>query len=153
MHKADIAVFNDGVLEGLHSEVVLGNYTRAYQLRRLGELVRDQLWGHGHVDYVFIEQNLVGNNVKYSISLAQSVGAIAGALNEQIEFVNVSTWKKSVVGAGNAKKDEVRNYVDKTFPEYTALCEGSQDRYDAICIGLYGVGLIDLAAQLKLEKL
>lgn len=145
--KAAIAIFDGELLVDLEEIISNAALNRHYQLKVLGERVTSVL-NDNMVERVFIEQNLVGNNIKYSINLAQAVGAIASHALGEVDFVNVSSWKKAIVGKGNAKKDDVRLYVDGCYPEYTALCEGSQDKYDAICIGLYGVRLLDLAGSL-----
>ncbi len=96
--------------------------------------------------YVFVEEPLIGNNRKYSLGIAMTYGAVLSALDEvedtyplKIFGVNVSEWKKQVIGKGNAGKDDVKNYITVVNSRYAALCDGDQDQYDAACVGLYGV--------------
>jgi len=92
-------------------------------------------------DYVIIEETLVGNNVKYSIKLAQMMGACLlrmAELQQDTLTVNVSTWKREVLGKGNASKDMVRDYLMSYNSVYPELCGWDQDRFDAACIGYYG---------------
>lgn len=91
-------------------------------------------------DSVWIEDTLIGNNRKYSIALSQTMGAVLSHLSHKnIYLVNVSTWKKKVVGSGNAAKNTVQNYMWQRDSAYAELCARDQDRFDAACIGWYGV--------------
>lgn len=98
---------------------------------------------------IFIEETLIGNNRKYSIQLSQTMGAVMAALAyvAPIYLVNVSTWKKEVIGNGNSDKKAIRDYVLSRDSAYAALCGSDQDQYDAACIGYYGV-LISERAEL-----
>lgn len=50
--------------------------------------------------------------------------------------VNVSTWKKDVVGDGRADKDKIKLMASKIFdPKVSKL---SQDSVDALCIAKWG---------------
>lgn len=124
---------------------------RHTQLHDLGDWVYDAVH-HTKPDYVFIEDTLIGNNRKYSIQLAQTMGAVQyglglASLEQELEVftVNVSTWKAQVVGDGRASKTSVKNYIDVTHSAYAVVCEGDQDRYDAACVGLYGLSVHDRA--------
>jgi Holliday junction resolvasome RuvABC endonuclease subunit len=150
MSKASFSVWNEDKLELLADHFVNANYRRSYALRVLAEKISTSL-GPWYPDHVFIEQNLVGNNVKYSINLSQMVGAIAAEMDRNewpVEFANVSAWKKSIIGKGNASKEDIRVWVDQGYPEYTASCDGVQDRYDAFCVGLYGARMVAIANDL-----
>ena len=129
--------------------------SRPQQLRDLGDFIYDAAH-HTKPDYVFIEETLIGNNRKYSIALAQTMGAVMYGLglhqtesDLDIFTVNVSTWKKQVVGNGNASKTLVKNYIDVTHSAYAVVCGGDQDRYDAACVGLYGLSVHDRARVLS----
>lgn len=100
-------------------------------------------------DFIFIEETLIGNNRKYSIQLSQTIGAVLAALasDAPIYLVNVSTWKKEVLGNGKADKTAIRDYVKGRDSAYAVLCGSDQDKYDAACIGYYGV-LISERAEL-----
>ena len=108
-------------------------------------------------DWVFIEEPVVGNNPKYSLKLAQMCGAVMAGLSHlrshqhmDIRLVGNKAWKKDVLGNGNSSKDVIRSWVIEHHPAYAALCGDDQDRYDACCVGLYGLGLLDRARQLTL---
>ena len=111
-------------------------------------------------DLVLIEDTLIGNNRKYSIKLSQMMGAVMYTLElarrsgdgyYDILTVNVSTWKKDVVGSGKADKEAVRNYLWSYDSAYSALCGHDQDRFDAACIGYYGL-LLSRRAETLLEE-
>ena len=53
-------------------------------------------------------------------------------------------------GNGNADKDAIRDYIHVTHPAYALLCDGDQDRYDACCVGLYGLDVLAGSEGLKL---
>lgn len=121
---------------------------RPQELLDVGDFAYDTLKHGGETDYVFIEDTLIGNNRKYSIALAQTMGAVLASLALLqaedyfgIYTVNVSTWKKEVLGAGNASKDTIRDYIYSSHSAYSVLCGSDQDRFDAACIGYYGVKL------------
>ncbi|MBT7912602.1 hypothetical protein HN588_01690 [Candidatus Bathyarchaeota archaeon] len=68
-------------------------------------------------------------------------GAVQGALHDwgcETHGANVSSWKKQVVGKGNATKDEVARSLQLRWPSLYATVEGDQDLCDAASIALYG---------------
>jgi Holliday junction resolvasome RuvABC endonuclease subunit len=127
------------------------DYSRAQQLRHLAGYVHDMA-STFDTNVVWIEDTLVGNNIKYSISLAETKGAVMAALAAHVDvrLVNVSTWKKQVVGAGNANKDSVRDYIHVTHGAYAPLCGDDQDLYDACCVALYGLQIMEQSTNLRL---
>ena len=100
------------------------------------------LRGHG-VDLTFIEEPLVGRGgVRTALLLGYVAGAVqAGAVqaSRQVRLVNVQTWKRSIVGKGNALKPEVSEAVRLRWPEMHRRVAGDQDLIDAAAIFLYGV--------------
>jgi hypothetical protein len=48
------------------------------------------------------------------------------------------TWKKDVVGAGNASKADVSRWLQDHHPLYSHQCVKDQNLVDAVCIALYG---------------
>lgn len=58
---------------------------------------------------------------------------------------NVMSWKKEVVGHGNATKDEVKAWLTEHHPGKAAQCRGNQNLVDAICIALYGQSVVSRA--------
>jgi len=146
--KAAVAICDDGVLHHV-ADLVVPKTTRARELRTLGE------WCYGYLkvcDYVFIEEPLIGRGVRASLQVAQTAGAVmsalGGALDVKTDFVTVASWKKAVVGSGNADKEMVKSWLESSHPAYAALCGANQDRIDAACISLYGVQLLERASQL-----
>ena len=134
---------------------------RARELREIGYWMHDVILGTS-ADYVFIESIIVGNNHKYSLQLAQTLGAVLSRLPNsaidseigcptQLHLVDNKTWKKRLLSNGNATKDQIRDYIDTAHPAYALLCEGDQDRYDACCIGLYGLDVLAQSTELRLQ--
>jgi Holliday junction resolvasome RuvABC endonuclease subunit len=128
---------------------------RAHQLHELAMFAHDEALFY-EADWVFIEDIIVGNNRKYSIRLAQTMGAVLAdlALLEYRQGLSIRTvdnkaWKKEIVGNGNADKEAVRNYILESHPAYAPLCGDDQDRFDAVCIGLYGRRILDRSQQLS----
>mgnify|MGYP003627208534 CR=1 FL=1 len=73
-------------------------------------------------------------------------GAIQGTLHERgcdTQGANVSSWKKAVVGKGNATKEEVAESLRLRWPSLYAGVAGDQDLCDAACIALYGKSLCE----------
>lgn len=150
--KVATALFEgDELLHAFAFEVSF-HLARNQQLNTIGNHVCGQAVLHG-VDSVWIEDVIVGNNRKYSIGLAQVQGAVMGMLPHIMDtrVVDNKTWKKHVVGNGNADKLAVRHYIDVTHPAYAPLCGDDQDLYDAACIGLYGGTVLERAADLHLQ--
>lgn len=125
--------------------------TREQELNHLAQWTFDSIASYSDVR-VFIEDGVIGNNRAYSIALAQTAGAVLSKLHclhtPGIFMVNNKTWKKEVLGNGNASKEIVRQWLDKTYPMYAASCDGDQDRYDATCVALYGCGVLERAKRL-----
>jgi len=128
---------------------------RALQLTTLMDYIAAQVL-HFRPDHVVIEDVLIGNNRKYSIKLAQTMGAVLAGLGRLTEYgwygetipVNVGKWKKEVIGNGHAGKEDIRNYLLERDSAYAELCGSDQDRFDAACIGYYGVILSERANRL-----
>jgi Holliday junction resolvasome RuvABC endonuclease subunit len=150
IHKVACFVLGDAPEARIH-DVTGTAAPRDYQLMELSRFVHDIALVH-QVDQVWIEDTLVGNNVKYSIQLTEVRGAVmaALALSADVRLVNVGTWKKGTVGAGNANKDSIRDYIHVSNPAYAPLCGSDQDLYDAACIALYGRQIMERASDLRL---
>ena len=88
---------------------------------------------------VVIESSIYVSNYKSSQVLAEMIGNIKYICQKNnilIESVSNKTWKKQIIGNGNASKDEIKKWVVSHYPEL----EGSdQDLLDACCICLFGV--------------
>lgn len=127
--------------------------SRPEQLKHLSDYVFLSI-EYGRVQEVWIEDTLIGNNIKYSLALTEVKGALmcdlvgliwAGRIS-RIETVNVGMWKKTVVGRGNATKQEVREFLVGQDARYAEICGDSQDRYDAAAICLCGAIIEERAA-------
>lgn len=157
IRKAAVAAFHGESLITAEAFEAENTLPRDVQLRAVGSFVRE-FAVLGEVDSVWIEDTIIGNNRRYSIRLAETKGAVMAALSEErlkngvdVRLVDNKTWKKHVVGNGNADKDTVQNYIRDTRSGYAPLCGDDQDIYDAACIGLYGVTILDRAADLHLQ--
>jgi len=141
--KVAISTFVDGELT-LAQSLEVPKTTRARELRTLGE------WTFGYTkiaNYAFVEEPLIGRGVRSSLQIAQTAGAVMSAMGGLLaidsRFVDNKTWKKQVVGNGNASKEMIEEWLKRTHPAYAALCGSNQDRIDAACIGIYGVQVLE----------
>jgi Holliday junction resolvasome RuvABC endonuclease subunit len=157
VHKIAMALFINNELADAISWEAPYNIPRDRQLRELAGVAYD--WGLGHdADQIWVEEPLMGNNHKYSLAISELKGAVLSHLNVlrsrgcDIRTVNVSSWKREVVGKGNATKEQVSNYIDATHPDYAPFCDGDQDRIDACCVGLYGLRISARADGLRLAE-
>jgi len=156
VHKVTIAAFEDQKLVWCDTHEAPAEKTRDEQLLELGKFA-NEIATLAQASSVWIEDVLMGNNHKYSLALAETKGAVLTMLGNlrfylgtDIRMVNVGAWKKALIGNGHASKDDVRHYIDVSHSQYSPLCDGDQDRYDATCIGLYGLDIIERAADLSL---
>jgi Holliday junction resolvasome RuvABC endonuclease subunit len=105
--------------------------------------------------YVFIEAPVLGRGGAHAtIPQAQINGALQAATHAAgatVMSVNNKTWKKDIVGNGNANKDEIarwfRNnehglYAQWVTTNRNGVAAPDQDMIDALCINLYGRQLI-----------
>lgn len=135
----------------------VGPGPRDVQLLELGSFAHDFAMLHGG-DSVWVEEVIVGNNRKYSIGLAQTMGAVLSDLGQvrlhngcDTRTVDNKVWKKELIGNGNASKEDVQNYITDVHSRYAPLCGDDQDLYDACCIALYGLRILDRAAAIQLQ--
>ena len=156
IHKIAVAVFLEGTCAHTAAHEVDPGSTRDQQLSELASYVHGMGQLHD-VSSVWIEDVIIGNNRKYSLQLAQTLGAVLSDLahlrylqGTDARVVDNKTWKKHIIGSGNASKEAVRNYIDVTYPAYAALCGVDQDQYDAVCVGIYGSRILDQAARITL---
>lgn len=147
--KAAVSIFEDGKMTQVVSLEVPISY-RARELRTLGE------WCFGYLkvcNYVFVEEALIGRNVRSSLQVAQTAGAVmaglGGILPIRSYYVEVKKWKKELIDNGNAGKEVVAQWLLMKHPAYAALCGSNQDRIDATCIGLYGVRVANRSVHLE----
>lgn len=92
--------------------------------------------------HCFYELPVLGRGgVRSTMVQCFTSGAVQATLYERgcpTYPVNVSSWKKTVVGKGNADKGEVAEHLRLGWNAlYKSAC-GNQDVYDASAIALYG---------------
>lgn len=154
VHKIAMVCITEGEQEAWAYEATHPH--RDLQLMELGSMAHDFALLHD-ADSVWVEKVIIGNNRKYSIGLAETMGAVLSDLGHMrlhngldIRQVDNKAWKKALIGNGNASKDAIRDYIDVAQSAYAPLCEDDQDLYDACCIALYGRQILDRAAHLQL---
>ena len=157
IRKIAITCHADDVLVWADVHDTPEDMSRDLQLRELGMFAAEIAALHA-AEAVWIEDTIIGNNRKYSIALAQTMGAVLASLAQlrlsigtDVRQVDNRTWKKHVVGKGHATKEEIRDYIHVTHGAYAPLCGDDQDLYDAACVGLYGLQLTARAADLRLS--
>lgn len=96
----------------------------------------------GKPRFVSVEAPIVGlsRNLRTGLHLSMVAGALAVAARQTgapTEFVEPSTWKKAVVGRGNADKTQVAQWLAQQRPELFKKAS-NQDLVDACCIAFYG---------------
>jgi Holliday junction resolvasome RuvABC endonuclease subunit len=103
-------------------------------------------------DDVFLEAPPMAGprNIGTFGELHQTLGALLSCVGGRT--VNVMSWKKDVVGKGNATKDEVTEWLRVHHPGYHAQCRGNQNLVDATCIALYGSLVMDRAEVLAEQE-
>lgn len=115
-------------------------WSRPTQLRFLADTLFDLL-DSTQPDHVFMESVIVGNNRKYSIGLAEVAGALMSNTPDPLpetHRIDNKTWKKQLIGNGNATKQDIALWLKTEYPRYSLQCAGDQDRVDATCIALQG---------------
>jgi Holliday junction resolvasome RuvABC endonuclease subunit len=150
-----ISVFylqNDEVLGTSHSEM-LHIQSRAEELSKLVMLTHEDGY-FPHADYYFIEEPLSGRGIRASLHIAQTCGAllyVLGDMGEQeVHLVPVKTWKKHVVGNGNASKDACGDFLKSSYSDYHAACGTNLDLIDAACLAVYGARVVGRSRDLRL---
>lgn len=98
-------------------------------------------WNVDH-KFAYIEAPVVGRGgVRTTMVQCFTSGAIQGALHGlgfTTEIANVSSWKKRVVGKGNATKEQVAEHLRLRWPALYSAANGDQDLVDASCIAIFG---------------
>ncbi len=90
-----------------------------------------------------VAPGLRGKASVWHLGYLATVQRICDSLSIPLELVNASTWKRSVVGKGNASKTDIlyhaagRYWLDVTAP---------QDAADACCLLAYWLQSVELAA-------
>lgn len=109
--------------------------TRSRELKALSKKFYDIF---DRDDVIFVEEPpLAGSRNVRTFAALHQVFSVALTQGPNVYSTEVATWKKEVVGAGNAKKEDVARWLETRHPSYSSLC-GDQNLIDAACIALYG---------------
>ena len=99
--------------------------------------------------YAWVEDPLIGRGGALTTMKQSYVqGIIRGMLVHAgftVYGVNVSTWKKDIVGNGHAEKSDVLRAVKVRWPKIEGLVGSDGDLADAAAINLYGQAILDRA--------
>lgn len=103
--------------------------------------------------YVYVESPVVGRGgARPTILQAQVDGLVQAraieAGHHRVYSVNNKTWKKDVVGNGNASKGESAAWLAAHHPVLADLCGADQDLVDAAGVALYGSLVVSRAREL-----
>lgn len=125
------------------------NYFHEVVLRpgdKLGalDILAETTWNavtHAHAEVVAVEAPIQGmhRNVRVGISMGMVAGAITVAARQagaHVVLVEPATWKKAVIGVGNANKEQVTQWLELEHPDLRGQAH-SQDLVDAACLALY----------------
>jgi len=145
--KVALVALGDGgtlCLARLHGKLgKSGGESCAKAMEVVGQFVTDMREAWPEVGLMaWIEAGVVGRGgVRATLVQSYTSGAIQGKLHEcgvPVSTVNVSTWKKNVVGRGNATKEDVGSWLRLRWPYLHSVAGGNQDLMDATAIALYG---------------
>jgi hypothetical protein len=91
-------------------------------------------------DLIFYEEPVLAGpkNIRTVIGLAQTSGCLLASSVGKCYEVPVATWKKEIVGKGNAKKQDVADWLLEHDGDTYSGCGGDQNFMDAACIHKYG---------------
>ena len=87
---------------------------------------------------VAIEKPIYVQSGLTTISLSKMVGLtqfITSSFSDKILLVDNKSWKKWIVGSGNASKPEIKEFAEAHLGQIIK----EQDHADAYCIGLWAV--------------
>lgn len=99
--------------------------------------------------YAWVEDPVVGRSVTATTKQCFISGIIRGHLARAgftVYGVNVSSWKKEVLGNGRAQKPAVKAHLKRAWPKIDGLVGNDGDLADAAAINLYGQDVIAKAA-------
>jgi Holliday junction resolvasome RuvABC endonuclease subunit len=97
---------------------------------------------------VAIEQPIQGasRNVRVGLLMGMVAGALSVAANHtgaSVAIVAPATWKKSVIGRGNADKQSVSDWLERQHPRVFERCNKSQDLVDSTCLALHAEKILE----------
>lgn len=131
-----IAIFGG---DPLHARTIkVAKTQRSEELNKLRTVLTEVI---GDNDTVYVEEPVLAGarNIRSTLLVAETVGMVLSVCRAHL--VEVSTWKKSTVGKGNASKDDVRIWLERAYPAYAQACAGDQDLIDAAAIFVHGRGV------------
>lgn len=108
----------------------------------------------GDVVHLFVEAPFVSpKTIRAVIPLARLNGAMlaAGMSARAVTVldVNITSWKKEVVGKGNASKPQIADWCRDCWPMVYEEAAGRQDLLDAAGINRYGAGVVKRQKRLE----
>lgn len=113
------------------------------RIHQTKEYIRE-LVNNNNIDYVFIEDIQYQKNQRTYKILANLQGVIINLLvelNIQFEIISPSRWKSWNGIKGRKREQQKRNTIEKVKEIYGK--EALEDEADAVCIGLYGLYLLE----------
>ena len=133
-------------LLGVFDDIVLKPGDNLGSLDVIAEVVWNACVTH-KPDIVAVESAIVGasRNLRVGVSLGMVAGAICCAVMQSgatVVLVPPASWKKEVVGRGNADKQQVSDWLEIHHPIWHSRCT-SQDTIDSVCLALYAQGQMD----------
>ncbi len=124
-------------------------------MRMMNE-IRNEFFAKSVISLAFIEAPLVGRGgVRSTLVQAYVNGAVQGMLAEDgwaVHLVPVGTWKKEVVGKGNATKEEVAEWAAARKTGVVTESKNDQDVIDALALCDYGRAVAFRAEEIKEES-
>ena len=134
-HQYHVAVIEDGELSVFETEDM------ADSDESVMFAVQTVLSDLSEEDRVFVERPIHIQNPNTTLKLAKAFSFLNyGCLENGIPFqdIRTTTWKKRVVGAGNAKKDQVLAFARERYGDTIK----NQHLADATCIALAGIQIV-----------
>ena len=92
-----------------------------------------------HIKVAVVENPIYVQNVKATVGISQVIGAAKEFLNfyTSVFGIDNKSWKKDVVGNGNASKELIKEFALTKWKEMDQTW--GQDFFDAACIAFWGV--------------
>lgn len=90
---------------------------------------------------LWVERPFVFRNIRTSLRLSVTQGAVMLAHGGTSYAVDPNVWKLAAIGDGSADKPAVRAWLQATHPTLAAACGESQDLIDAAGLSIGGAVL------------
>lgn len=114
---------------------------KAIEVLRVVDTMLCDTIGLGDEDAVYLEAPVMGRSVLPTIVQSYVSGiiqAVVSSAGSRIILVNNKQWKKTVVGNGNAKKEQTIEALRERQPGIERLCRDDDDLYDAAGLAMFG---------------